>query len=122
MPTKITVTDNENQLSLRLRTSQHRHRNIAKSKIEEKAIEKYRAGGYGLKYTDLMEDFNLTKKQAQRTLKHLHHKGVLFTAGDVIRQGINLMQNKKPQAYFPICIRAEILENIKKKHEKRQVN
>lgn len=27
------------------------------------------------------------------------------------------MQNKKPQTYFPSCIRAEILENIKKKHE-----
>lgn len=65
----MTVTDNENQLSLRLRTSQHRHRNIAKPKIEEKSIQKYRAGGYGLRYIDLMEDFNLTKKQCSANFK-----------------------------------------------------
>jgi hypothetical protein len=115
MPARITDSNNENLLLLKLGNSYHRHRNIAKSKIEETAIQKYRAGGYGLKYTDLTEDFHITKSQAQLTLKHLHHKGVLFTARDLIRQGINLMENKKPQAYFPSCIKAEIVENLKKK-------
>jgi mRNA-degrading endonuclease RelE of RelBE toxin-antitoxin system len=43
-------TNNENLLLLKLGNSHHRRRNIAKSKVEEKAIQKYRAGGYGLKY------------------------------------------------------------------------
>jgi hypothetical protein len=102
-------------VSLKLGNSRHRHKNIAKSKIEEKAIRKYRACGYGLKYPELMEDFNLTKKQAQLTLKHLHHKGVFFTARDLIREGVDLIKNKKPQEYFPSCIKAEILANLKKK-------
>lgn len=62
-----------------------------------------------------MEDFHIKKGQAQLTLKHLHHKRVLFTAVDLIRQGINLMKNKKPQEYFPSCIKAEILESLRKK-------
>jgi hypothetical protein len=108
-------TNNENLLLLKLGNSHHRRRNIAKSKVEEKAIQKYRAGGYGLKYKDLVENFYVTTNQAQLTLKHLHQKGVLFTARDLIRQGINLLKNKKPQEYFPSCIKAEILENLRKK-------
>jgi hypothetical protein len=46
-------------------------------------------------------------------LKHFHAKGILFTVEDVIRQGINLIQNKNPQQYFPTCIKANSIENLK---------
>jgi hypothetical protein len=47
-------------------------------------------------------------------LKH-YHGGVLFTAGDLNSQGIYLLQNTNPQQYFPSCIKADILENLKKR-------
>lgn len=111
----IMETNNENLSSPQLGNSRRRHRNIRRQKIEEKAIQKFRAGGYGLNYVDLMDDFHLKKSQAQLTLKQLHHKGIFFTAGDLSRQGINLIKNKKPQVYFPSSARAEILEKLKKK-------
>jgi hypothetical protein len=55
------------------------------------------------------------KKHAQRSLKHLHGRSVLFTASDLTNQGIHLLENKNPQQYFPSCIKAEIIENLKKR-------
>lgn len=55
------------------------------------------------------------KKHAQRSLKHLHGRDVLFTASDLTNQGIHLLENKNPQQYFPSCIKAEIIENLKKR-------
>ena len=53
--------------------------------------------------------------QAQRTLKYYHGKKVLFTARDWIGQGIDLLENRKPQQFFPVCIKAEIMEKLKKR-------
>lgn len=93
----------------------HRHKNIVETSIVEKAVAKYRASGFGIKYTNVMNEFLVTKDQAQRSLKHFHCKGVLFTARDLLGQGIDLLENKNPQQYFPTCIKAEILENLKKR-------
>jgi hypothetical protein len=32
-----------------------------------------------------------------------------------MQQGIDLLQNKNPQVYFATCMKAEILENLKKR-------
>ena len=40
---------------------------------------------------------------------------VLFTAGDLTSKGIILLQNTNPQQYFPACIKADILEDLKKR-------
>jgi hypothetical protein len=40
---------------------------------------------------------------------------VLFTFRDLTRQGIRLLENKRPQQYFPSCMKAEIIENLKKR-------
>lgn len=51
----------------------------------------------------------------KRSLKHFHDKGILFTAKSLISQGVCLIQNTSPQQYFPTCIKAELIENLKKR-------
>jgi hypothetical protein len=88
---------------------------ISKEKIEEIAIEKYRSNGNGIMFRDVITKFSIKKRQAQRSLKHFHASGVLFTAEDLICQGIDLVVNKNPQQYFPTSIKAEILNNLRKR-------
>jgi hypothetical protein len=54
------------------------------------------------------------KKHAQRSLKHLHGRKVLFTPRDLIRQGIYLLESTNPQQYFPSCMKGEIIEKKRK--------
>jgi hypothetical protein len=89
--------------------------NILKADIERIAIEKFRSSGFGITYPDVQREYPIVKKHAQRSLKHFHRKKMLFTSRDLIRQGIHLIENKKPQQYFPSCIKAEIIENLKKR-------
>ncbi|MBV9176310.1 MAG: hypothetical protein JO297_04675, partial [Nitrososphaeraceae archaeon] len=46
-------------------------------------------------------------------MRHFHAKGILFTAEDVINQGIYLIENTSPQQYFPACIKADIIQDLK---------
>lgn len=95
---------------------QRRHRiPITKEKIESFAIEKYRTNGKGITIEDLRTKFAVKKREAQRSFKHFHSTCVLFTAQDLRRQGINLLQNKNPQQYYASCSKAEILENLDKR-------
>jgi hypothetical protein len=87
----------------------------SEQKIKDIAIEKYRSGGNGITFQDVIERFSVKKSQAQRSLKHFHARGILFTAEDLISQGIDLVENKSPQQYFPTCIKADIIENLKKR-------
>lgn len=89
--------------------------NILQSGIEKIAIEKFRSSGYGLNYTDIQREYFVGKSHAQRSLKHLHGREVLFTARDLIRQGIHLLANKNPQQYFPTRIKGEIIECLKRR-------
>lgn len=84
--------------------------------INEIAIAKYRCSGYGITFENVKERFTVKKPQAQRSLKHFHARGILFTAEDLLSQGIDLIQNTSPQQYFPTCIKAEIIENLKRKN------
>lgn len=88
---------------------------ITEEKIKEIAIEKYKSTGKGITIQDVIERFALKKQQAQRSLKHFHAKGIIFTAEDLINQGIYLIQNTNPQQYFAVCVKADILEDIKKR-------
>jgi hypothetical protein len=85
---------------------------ISQHKIQHIAIEKYRSSGKGITFEDVTQRFSVKKRKAQRSLKHFHAKGVLFTAHSLITQGIYLIQNTSPQQYFPACIKAEIIENL----------
>lgn len=90
-------------------------RNILKAGIEEIAIEKFDSSGLGITYSDIQKKYSVSKGQAQRTLKYYRRKKVLFTARDWIDQGIDLLDSKKPQQFFPVCKKAEIIEKLKKR-------
>jgi hypothetical protein len=88
---------------------------ITKKQVESIAIEKYKVKRNGITIKDIRTKYSVKKSKAQRSLKYFHSIGVLFTAKDLIRKGIHLLQNKNPQEYFPTCLRAEILETLKKR-------
>jgi hypothetical protein len=69
------------------------------NQITEIAIDEYKAhNGKGLTYVSLLDrGLAKSKRQAQNILKHHHRKGTLFTISD-----------KRPQVYFPSCLRSEI--------------
>ena len=89
---------------------------ISKRSIEGIAVEKYKSCGLGITFEDLEVRFRVKKPRAQRSLKYYHAKEVLFTAEELISQGIDYLRNTNPQQYFPSCIRAEIIENLDKKN------
>ena len=88
---------------------------ISKDDVEKIAIRKYRENGLGVTFQDIEREFSINKTKAQRTLKYLHEGDVLFTANDLILEGITALQNKSPQQYFPTCIKAEIIEDLGKR-------
>jgi hypothetical protein len=88
---------------------------ITKKMVRSCAIEKYRTNRKGITIEDITAKCAVKKSKAQRSLKYFHSTGVLFTANDLIREGIHLLQNKNPQEYFAACMKAEILENLKKR-------
>jgi hypothetical protein len=90
-------------------------RRVTRKTIEDLATEKYRSYGKGITFEDLQRWFSLRKPQAQRSIKHLHTRQVIFTAGDLNSQGIFLIENTNPQQYFPACLKADIVENLKKR-------
>ena len=54
-------------------------RYFSERKIKDIAIEKYKSSGYGITFEDLTTSFRIKKSQAQRSLKHFHARGILFT-------------------------------------------
>jgi hypothetical protein len=88
---------------------------ITKDSVEKIATEKYRENGLGITFEDVKGEFSVNKGKAQRTLKYFHGRYVLFTANDLILDGLNILENKSPQQYFPTCIKAEIIENLSKR-------
>src|SRR5690349_6969334 len=80
---------------------------ISEHKIKQIAAKKYKSSGYGITFEDLTTRFPIKRPNAQRSLKHFHARGILFTAKDLINQGIDLIQNTSPQQYYPTCIKAD---------------
>lgn len=79
-------------------------------------------GKRGITFKDVMNNFECTKNQAQRKLKYAHYSGVLFTASDLISDGVEPtphFKNNRPQRYYAYAIRSEIIEKIK--DEKKNV-
>jgi hypothetical protein len=80
--------------------------------VEKIAIEKYQKNGLGITIEDIERSFSINKTKVQRKLKYFHERDILFTANDLILEGITVLQNKSPQQYFPTCIKAEIIEDL----------
>jgi hypothetical protein len=77
---------------------------ISKKKIEELAVQKYRACGQGIDFSDVME-FHCSKTNAQRILKDCCVQRILFRSP----------KRTSPQRYYPSILRADIFENLKQK-------
>jgi hypothetical protein len=95
-------------------------RRITRKTIEDLAIEKYRLCGKGITIKEVQERFSLRKAKVQRSLKHFHRNRTLFTARDLDCHGISL-QNTNPQQYFPSSIKADIIEDLKRRSANVQV-
>ncbi len=89
---------------------------ISKKQINEVARNKYQSNGSGITFQDIMVSFKVPKRKAQRTLKHFHRKKVLFTADDLVKQGISFKGFKRssPQKYFPTEMKSKIIEDNKR--------
>jgi hypothetical protein len=111
----VLVTTNRNVPLVEVDHTRCVRKYISKKMIEELAIEKYKSNGNGITFEDIERKFLVKKSKAQRSLKYLHERGVLFTAQDLLRQGVNLIPNKNPQQYFPSYMKADIIEDFKKK-------
>ncbi|HXP50736.1 MAG TPA: hypothetical protein VN922_12315, partial [Bacteroidia bacterium] len=88
---------------------------VTKDILEKTAIEKYQQNGLGITFEDIEREFSVNKAEAQGRLKYFHQRKVLFTANDLISEGITALQNKSPQQYFPTCIKSEIFEHLSKR-------
>lgn len=95
---------------------------IQRAEIEKIAIRKFQSSGHGLTYIDLQKEYAIEKYHAQRSLKHLRARKVLFNARDLVLQGIHLVDNKNPQQYFLFCRKGEIIEKLKKRKYSRHNN
>ena len=88
---------------------------ISAKRLEEIAIEKYTKCGLGINFSDVTTEFACSKPKAQRKLKLCSqqradkraktNKPVLFRAS----------KRTHPQQYFPSCLRAKIIEDLKKR-------
>jgi hypothetical protein len=68
--------------------------------IDRLAIAKYKGTGKGISFNDLIQSgLERHKRQAQDTLKRFRQKKILFT-----------LENRKPQQYYPFCLKSEIIK------------
>jgi hypothetical protein len=69
--------------------------------IQNLAVDKYHKNGYGVTYFDLISNgLASNKKQAQNTLKRCLQNNIIFT-----------IEPHKPQHYYPVCLRSEVLRH-----------
>ena len=93
----------------------HYRKRISKKRVEQIAIEKYRKYGKGIDFTDVIREGPSSKEKSQRILKDCCrerrdkrgelYKPILFRAPT----------RTSPQQFFPNCIRADIIEDLKKR-------
>ena len=117
---------NENNVPLSNVLSEKFTRDISKSTnsrkyIQQDSIKKLAEskGVSGLTIDDIIHKFLCKKEQAQRTIKHFHRKGILFTSQDEKEEGIELLKlkNTSPQRYYATSLKSKIFEELKKKYE-----
>jgi hypothetical protein len=78
-----------------------KRRYIRAQEIQNLAVDKYHRNGYGITYHDLISNgIASNKKQAQNTLKRCLQNNIIFTIAQC-----------KPQHYYPVCLRSEVLKH-----------
>jgi hypothetical protein len=99
----VPITINKNVPLSELGPISCRRKSIPKRKIEELAIEKYKAKGEGIAFVDITSVFPCSKIKAQRILKDCCNK----TGNDSKPLLFRSFKRTSPQQYFPSCIKAE---------------
>jgi len=95
----------------------YKNRKYIKSKqVKELAEKIYGENGRGITYEDINKSFEVKKGKAQRILKHLHVKKVLFTAQDLENEDIHIngIKRERPQRYYSIGSKTKMIERLKK--------
>jgi hypothetical protein len=89
-----------------------KRKNIKRTDIKKLAEEKFKENGQGITFKHVMEKFKVKKDKAQRTLKNLRTKRVLFTAKDLTKKEINLkgLRRENPQRYYLVELESRIIE------------
>jgi hypothetical protein len=85
----------------------HSRNNITSDEIRNLSIEIFNQSKQGTTFNDLVSKYNITKRRAQRKLKECCRRKVLF---------VPEFENHKPQRYYPLCLRAGVLEYLSKKN------
>ncbi len=107
MPSKINVQNDGLVLSI------DRRKYVKKEEVNELADYKYTSNGMGITFNDMISHFGMSKKKAQRALKHLRMDKVLFTGEDLAEEGIiiNGLKRTIPQEYYSTAMKAKIIED-----------
>jgi hypothetical protein len=80
------------------------HSVITSKDVQALAFKEFKGSKKGITFNDLITKFEISKKRAQRKLKDCHKGGILFTP-----------EKRKPQKFYPTCLRAEVIEYLYKK-------
>jgi hypothetical protein len=107
----------ENRPTEQLALSHGQGKWITNKELEELAVEKYQINRRGLTFEDVIEKFHCKKKKAQLRLKNACLENVkdgkkcsvLFRLED---------ERTNPQQYYPSCIKATIIENVRKRQNR----
>jgi hypothetical protein len=92
--------DQNTPLALSGQSGGCRRRYTRSQEIENLAVSKYKMNAKGITFNDLLSSkLALHKEQAQTTLKYCIEKEILFT-----------ISKFKPQRYYPVCLKAEVLK------------
>lgn len=107
LPTKKSVHNND------LVHGNWQRKYVKEAQVKELAEKKYAENGRGITFEDFMAKFGLTKPKAQRKLKHFLGTRVLFTAEDLIKEGIHLngFKRENPQRYYSTDLKTKIIES-----------
>jgi hypothetical protein len=111
----VPIATNQNVPLSELGHSTCCRKSIHKKNIEELAIEKYRTTGEGIVFTDITRAFPCSKNKAQRILKDCCNKAISKTGYKSRPLLFRSFKRTSPQQYFPSCIRADIVEDLKKR-------
>lgn len=88
---------------------------IKSTEVKELAERVFEENGRGFTIEDVVKTFEVRKKKAQRMVKHLHGKKILFTANDLEKENIRIngIRRQRPQRYYYLSSKTKLVERLK---------
>ncbi len=86
--------------------------------VIELAEKKFKENGKGITIRDIIREFGITKKTAQRLVKHHLERKILFTAQDLKDEGIvsKGIKRENPQRYYSKTNKTALIERLNRKN------